>query len=201
MIFLCAVMWCWDQILFVILLRFLTALFLFYVHILTPIRGFPDSSVGKKFVCNAGDAGLIPGSGRSTGEGIGYPLHYSLASLVAQLVKNLPVMWETWVWSFGWEAPLENSMHVYSPCRRIPWMYIVQGVEKSWTGLSDIYFHINSSQEVVPTPYTLTQHALNVCFRWSIMQPLWKSDWFSVVWQNMLQKKNLVWNEDTSFSC
>ena len=56
--------------------------------------GFPDSSVGKESTCNAGDPGSIPGSGRSTGEGIGYPLQYSWASLVAQLVKNLR---ETWV--------------------------------------------------------------------------------------------------------
>ena len=47
-----------------------------------------NSSVGKKSTCNAGDPGSIPGSGRSTGEGIGYPLQYSWASLVAQLVKN-----------------------------------------------------------------------------------------------------------------
>ena len=60
-------------------------------------RGFPDSSVGKEPTCNAGDPGSIPGSGRSPGEGIGYPLQYSWASLVAQLVKNLPAMWETWV--------------------------------------------------------------------------------------------------------
>ena len=62
---------------------------------------FPASSVGKESVCNAGDPGSIPGSGRSTGEGIGYPLHYSWTSLVAQLVKNLPVMQETWVRSLG----------------------------------------------------------------------------------------------------
>ena len=60
-------------------------------------EGFPDSSVGKESACNVGDPGLIPGSGRSTGEGIGYLLQYSWASLVAQLVKNLPAMWETWV--------------------------------------------------------------------------------------------------------
>ena len=59
--------------------------------------GFPDSSVGKESSCNAGDPGSIPGSGRSTGEGIGYPLQCSWASLVAQLVKNRPAMWETWV--------------------------------------------------------------------------------------------------------
>ena len=59
--------------------------------------GFSDSSVGKESACKAGDHGLIPGSGRSTREGIGYPLQYYQASLVAQLVKNPPVMWETWV--------------------------------------------------------------------------------------------------------
>ena len=59
--------------------------------------GFPDSSVGKESACNAGDLGSIPGSGRSAGEGIGYPLQCSWASLVAQLVKNLPAMRETWV--------------------------------------------------------------------------------------------------------
>ena len=51
----------------------------------------------------------IPGSERSTGEGIGYPLQYSWASLVAQLVKNLPAMWDTWVRSLGWEDPLEKE--------------------------------------------------------------------------------------------
>jgi len=61
------------------------------------ILGFPGSSAGKESACNAGDPGLIPGSGRSPGEGIGYPLQYSWTSLVAQTVKNLPVMWETLV--------------------------------------------------------------------------------------------------------
>ena len=59
--------------------------------------GFPDSSVGKESVCNAGDLGLIPGSGRFPGEGIGYPLQYSWASLEPQLVKNPCAMQETWV--------------------------------------------------------------------------------------------------------
>ena len=57
----------------------------------------PDSSVGKESTCSAGDPGLIPGSGRSAGERIGYPLQYSQASLLAQLVKNLTAVWETWV--------------------------------------------------------------------------------------------------------
>ena len=71
--------------------------------------GFPRSSVGKESACNAGDPDLIPGLGRSAGKGIGYPLQYSWASLVAQLVKNLPAMWETWVRSLGWEDPLEKG--------------------------------------------------------------------------------------------
>ena len=53
------------------------------------VWGFPGSSAGKESACNAGDPSLIPGSGRSTGEGIGYGLQYSWASLVAQRVKNL----------------------------------------------------------------------------------------------------------------
>ena len=72
------------------------------------------SSVGKESTCNAGDPGLIPGSGRSAGKGIGYPLQYSLSSLVAQLVKNLPVMRETWVPFLGWEDPLEKGKATHS---------------------------------------------------------------------------------------
>ena len=66
----------------------------------------------KKLPANAGDlrnAGLIPGLGRSSGEGIGYPLQYSWASLAVQLVKNLPAMRETWVRSLGWDDPLEKG--------------------------------------------------------------------------------------------
>ena len=85
--------------------------------------GFPDSSIGKESACNAGDPGLIPGSGRSTGEGIGYPLQYSWASLVAQLVKNPPAMQETWVRSLGWEDTLEKRKATHSSILawRISW--------------------------------------------------------------------------------
>ena len=76
--------------------------------------GFPDSSVGKESACNAGDPSLIPGSGRSPGEGIGYPLQYSWASLVAQLVKKSPAMRETWVQSLVWEDPLEKGKATHS---------------------------------------------------------------------------------------
>ena len=76
--------------------------------------GFPDSSVGKESTCGAGDPGLIPGLGRSAGERRGYPFQYSWASLVAQLIKNLPAMQETWVQSLGWEALLEKGKATHS---------------------------------------------------------------------------------------
>ena len=62
--------------------------------------GFPGSSAGKESACHAGDPDLIPESGRTSAEAIGYPIHYSRASLVAQMVENLPTMWETWVQSW-----------------------------------------------------------------------------------------------------
>ena len=72
--------------------------------------GFPYSSAGKESTCNAWDPGSIPGSGSSPGEGIDYPLQYSWASLVAQMVKNPLARQETWVRSLGWKDPLEESM-------------------------------------------------------------------------------------------
>ena len=103
----------------------------------------PHSSVGAESACNAGDPSSILGLGRSAGEGIGYTLQYSWASLVAQLVKNLPAMRETWVRSLGWEdrspgegkgyplqySGLDNSMN-----------FIVHRVTKSQTRLSDLHF-------------------------------------------------------------
>ena len=96
-------------------------------------RGFPDSSVGKESACNAGDPSSIPGSGRSPGEGIGYPPQYSWASLVAQLIKNPPAMWETWVRSLGWENPLEKGKATHSNILawRIPWT-IQQRTGRDW---------------------------------------------------------------------
>ena len=85
--------------------------------------GFPDSSVGKEFAYYAEDSSSIPGLGRSAGEGIGYPLQYSWASLVAQLVKNPLAMWETWVRPLGWEDPLEKGKATHSSILawRTPW--------------------------------------------------------------------------------
>ena len=109
---------------------------------------FTHSSVGGESACSAGDPGWIPGLGRCAGEGIGYPLQYSQASLVAQLVNNLSTMWEIRVQSLGWgRSPgerkgyplqysgLENSMDC-----------IVHGVTKSWTQLKDYHFHFLSYQ-------------------------------------------------------
>ena len=80
-----------------------------YLYIIPPPLGFLHSSVGKESSCNAGDPGLIPGLGRSAGEGIGYSLQSSWASPVAQLVKNPPAIWKTWVQSLDWGDPLEKG--------------------------------------------------------------------------------------------
>ena len=75
---------------------------------------------------------MIPGSGRSTEEGIGYPLQDSRASLVAQLVKNLPAMQETWVQSLGWENPPEKGKATHSSILawRIPWTIKSMGSQR-----------------------------------------------------------------------
>ena len=92
------------------------------------IRGLPDSSVGKESACNAGDPGSISGLGISAGEGIGSPLEYSWASLVAQLVKNPPAMRETWVQSLGWEDPLEKGKATHT----IFWPGEFHGLYSPW---------------------------------------------------------------------
>ena len=77
--------------------KLLASFFEDYSKVLFFGKGFPDSSVGKESTCNTGDPSSIPGLGRCAGEGIGYPLQYSWASPMAQLVKNPPAMRETWV--------------------------------------------------------------------------------------------------------
>ena len=89
-------------------------------------QGFPGISAGEEFACNARDPGSIPGGRRSSRERIGYPLQYSWASLVSQLVRNLPIMWETWVFSIFWPGEFHDC--------------IVHGVTKSQTQLSDFHF-------------------------------------------------------------
>ena len=75
---------------------------------------FPGSLAGKESACNAGDWGSIAGLERSPGGGHGNPLQYSWGSLMAQLVKNLLAMQETWVQSLGWEDPLEEGKATHS---------------------------------------------------------------------------------------
>ena len=101
---------------------------------------FPGRAAGKESACNSEDPSSIPGLGSSPGEGIGYPLQYTWASLVAQMVKNLPAMWETWVRSLDWEGPLEEGIATQFSILawRIPmdsgaWRATVHGVAKSWT--------------------------------------------------------------------
>ena len=113
-------------------------------------RGFPDSSVGKESACNAGDPSSIPGLGRSAGEGKGYPLQYSWASLVAQLVKKSPCN----VGDLGsipglgrspgerkgyplWYSGLENPMD-----------YIVHGVAKSWRHFTSMLAMCHVHEEI-----------------------------------------------------
>ena len=113
--------------------------------------GFPDGSVGKDSACNAGDPGSIPGSGRSTGEGKGYPLQYSWASLVAQLVKNPPARWETPVQSLGWEDPLEKGMatHFSILAWRILWTVWSMGLQRVRHGWVTFTFHFQGLQVIL----------------------------------------------------
>ena len=114
---------------------------------LSPVWGFPCSLAGKESSCNAGDPSSIPGSGGSPGEGIVYPLQYSWASLLAQTVKNPPIMQETWVWSPGWEDPQEKGMATHSSILgwRSPWTEELGRLQsmgsQSQTQLNDFRFH------------------------------------------------------------
>ena len=116
------------------------------------------SSAGKESACNAGDLGSIPGLERSSGEGIGYPLQYSWASLVAQMGKNLPAMWETWVRSLDWEDLLEKGIATHPSILpwRIPWTEEsgrlqstgLQRVRQDW-----MTFTFNGNREQFPRIY------------------------------------------------
>ena len=113
-----------------------------------PSLGLPWRSVGKESACSAGDPGSVPGSGRSTREGMGYPLQYSWASLVAQLVKNPPTMREIWVRSIVGKIPW-RSERLSSPVLW-PGEIIVHGGAKSWTRLSDFHFDLYKSSLKCP---------------------------------------------------
>ena len=135
------------------------------------------------FISSAGDPGSIPGSGSSPREGIGYPLQYYWASLVAQLVKNPPAMWETWVQSLGWEDPLKESIATHSsilawrfPMDRGAWGATGHGVTKSqtrlndWTELNSWCSGVSLITQLVKNPPTMLETLVdswvrNVCWR------------------------------------
>ena len=97
---------------------------------------------------------MIPGLGSSAGEGIGYPLQYSWASLVAQLVKNPPAMWETWVQSLGWEHPLERGKATHSTILawKIPWTVWSMGTQRvghnrvTFTHTHILFLHVKENE-------------------------------------------------------
>ena len=93
---------------------------------------FPGGSDGKESACNLGDPGSIPGLGRSVGKDR-LPTPVFLGFPVAQLVKNLPAMWETWVRSLGWEDSLEEGMATHSSILawRIPWTEELGGLQST----------------------------------------------------------------------
>ena len=75
-------------------------------------------------------------SRRSLGDGIGYAHQYSWASLMAQMVKNLPAMWETWVLSLGWEDGMATDSSILAwriPMDKRAWLATGHGVAKSGT--------------------------------------------------------------------
>ena len=115
---------------------------IFYVSCIG--RWIPGSSWGKESAYNAEDPSSMPGLVSSPGEGIDYPLQCSWASLVAQMVKNLPALQETWVRSLDWEYPLEEGMATHSsildwriPMDRGAWRATVHRVTESPTQSSD----------------------------------------------------------------
>ena len=119
---------------------------LLYGPTLTSV-GFLDSSVGKESACNAGDSGSMPGLERSAGELIRYPIQYSWASFVAKLVKNPTVMWETWVWSLGWEDPLEKGKATHSSILPwwITWPVVSMGLQRfghDWSNFTFTFSHL-----------------------------------------------------------
>ena len=104
----------------------------------TVLQGFPSGSAVKNLPANAGDAGLIPRSGRLLDKEMAT---HSRASLVSQLVKNLPSIWETWVRSLGREDPLERGIATHSSILawEIPWIEEPSGLQSMGSQKSQIY--------------------------------------------------------------
>ena len=111
----------------------------------------PCGSAGRESACNAGEPGSIPGSERSAGEGIGYPLPYTQASFVAELVKKQLAMQETWVRSLGWEDPLEKGRATHSSILawRIPWSIQSMGSQRVRQDCVTFTFIVKYSRESI----------------------------------------------------
>ena len=128
---------------------------------------FPCGSAGKDSACSAGEPGSVPRSGRSTGEGVGYPLQYSRDSLVAQLVKNLPTRRETWIQSLGLEDPLEKGAAIHSS---IPaWRIRSQSVRHDWV-TSFVAFATKTSNipcqcNIIKKPHKSYWARIKLCLR------------------------------------
>ena len=151
------------------------------------IHGFPDSSVGKESARNAGDPSLIPGSERSAGEGIGYPLQYSWASLVAQLVKNLPAMRETWVRCLGWEDLLEKGKAIHSSILawRSPWTLQSMGSQRFGHDWATLIFTFICGR-LISLAYEITQPIkTNHAIFWGLLS----SEMAHSLWRVFLSKQ------------
>ena len=148
--------------------------------------GFPGSSAGKESACNTGDTGSIAGSGRSPGEGIDYPLQYSWTSLVAQMVKNPPAVWETWVQSLGREDPGRRAwqptpvfLSGESPWTEEPGRLQSTGSQRvghNWVTKHSTAQHSTSKACVLGVPQTI--HRFSDC--------LWELTGLSVQWHPWL---------------
>ena len=110
--------------------------------------GFPHSSADKESACNAGDPSSIPGSRRSAGEGIGYLLQHSWASLVAQLVKNPPALRETWVEKIPWRRE-RLPIPIFWPGEFHGLYGRVHGVAKNRTRLSNFHLVTEQQQQIM----------------------------------------------------
>ena len=138
---------------------------------ISKIFAFYDSSVGKESTGNAGDPGSIPGLERSTGEGIGYPLQCSRASLVAQLVKNPPAMRETWVRSLGWEDSLEKGKATHSSIVAWKMLWTVQSMGSQRVGhhWAIFTFKAISAQCVCVSVFLTCFKSLGACEQRSVL--------------------------------
>ena len=132
--------------------------------------------------CNAGDPSLIPGSGRSPGEGIGYPLQYSCASLVTQLVKNLSAMWETWVWPLGWKMPWRRERLPTSVCwpREFHGLYSPWG-RKEWDTSEWLSFSLSWQLLIASTTSTLFHTTITLTYMHKIPSQFpYLEDWVTI---------------------